>query len=596
MKTKKLFGIGWAVVLVAGTALGSRGQQAPKRPNVLIILTDDQGYGDFSCNGNPVLETPALDSLQAGSIRFSNFHVAPLCTPSRGELMSGMDALHNRASTVGTGRGILRRDIVTLPALFARNGYRTGIFGKWHLGDDYPDRPMDRGFEKCIWFRGWGLLSESEYDNDYYHTRYLDSLTPVRSQLYCTDLWFRKAMQWMGKMHREGRPFFAYLATNAPPGPFDAPRGDFAYYRDKVSDRKAARFFGMIRDIDRNMGQLEKWLVREHLRDNTLVIFMNDNGGTGGVQVYNAGMRGKKGSNYDGGHRAVCFLRWPAGGLGGARTITSPAEIQDILPTCAALCSLRLPPHTQLDGRSLAPLLHGVAPSAHRMFVVQYGGSVRPEKYFSCVVRDNWRLVGTGELYDLETDPGESRNVAAQNPDLLRTMRTFYDAWWEKNGPPAQGFLPLFIGAGAENPVTLTSGFWGDSSYVNTQWKVAAAGGPPAGGLWHVKAVRGGTYRFELSRWPFELRRPLTAAGPAFAEGGTRLRTGRAVAVRSACLSIDGKAPLAGEKKDSGATEITVQAALKPGLHTLQGWFRDGGGTAVCGAYYLRVTRLSPSR
>jgi arylsulfatase len=591
MKTKKLLGIGFAALLT-GTSLGGRAQQAPKRPNVLIILTDDQGYGDFSCNGNPVLETPAMDSLQAASIRFSNFHVAPLCTPSRGELMSGMDALHNRASTVGTGRGILRRDIVTLPALFARNGYRTGIFGKWHLGDDYPDRPMDRGFEKCIWFRGWGLLSESEYDNDYYHTRYLDSLTPLHSRLYCTDLWFKKAMQWMGKMHREGQPFFAYLATNAPHGPFDAPRRDFAYYRDKVADRKAARFFGMIRDIDRNMGQLEKWLTEEGLRDNTLVIFMNDNGGTGGVSVYNAGMRGKKGSNYDGGHRAVCFVSWPGGRLGRPKTIAWPAEIQDILPTCAALCGIRLPADMQLDGQSLAPVLRGAAPSAHRMFVVQYGGGFRPQEYFSCVVRDNWRLVGRDELYDVQTDPGESHNVAAANPGLVKKMRAFYDAWWEKNGPPAQGFLPLFIGADAENPVTLTSGFWGDSDYVNTQWKVAAAGGPKTGGRWHVKAVGGGTYRFELSRWPFHLLRSLTAKGPAVAEGGTRLRTGKAVAIKSGCLSIDGKTALVAEKKDSAATEITVEAVLPAGVHTLQAWFRNRSGTAVCGAYYLRVMRL----
>src|SRR5687768_9712298 len=141
-------------MLVYGYAARAQSSRE-KKLNVIIILSDDQGYGDFSCYGNPVLKTPALDKLYNESIRFSNFHVTPLCTPTRGELITGLDALHNKAMTVGTGRNILRRDIVTMPEVFKENGYRTGIFGKWHLGDNYPDRPMDRGFEKSIWFKGW---------------------------------------------------------------------------------------------------------------------------------------------------------------------------------------------------------------------------------------------------------------------------------------------------------------------------------------------------------------------------------------------------------------------------------------------------------
>jgi len=185
--------------VIAYSAIAAAGNPPSKRPNVIIVLSDDQGYGDFSCNGNPILQTPAFDKLYHESIRFSNFHVSPLCTPSRGELMSGLDAMHNLASTVLFGRGILRRDIVTMPEVFKQNGYHTGIFGKWHLGDSYPDRPMDRGFEKCEWFKGWGLLSEAEYDNDYYKTRYLDSLKPVNSDKYCTNLWFDEAMKWMAE-------------------------------------------------------------------------------------------------------------------------------------------------------------------------------------------------------------------------------------------------------------------------------------------------------------------------------------------------------------------------------------------------------------
>ena len=186
-------------MLVYGYAARAQSSRE-KKLNVIIILSDDQGYGDFSCYGNPVLKTPALDKLYNESIRFSNFHVTPLCTPTRGELITGLDALHNKAMTVGTGRNILRRDIVTMPEVFRENGYRTGIFGKWHLGDNYPDRPMDRGFEKSIWFKGWGLLSEAEFDNDYYKTRYLDDIETKYSDKYCTDLWFDEAMKWMGEI------------------------------------------------------------------------------------------------------------------------------------------------------------------------------------------------------------------------------------------------------------------------------------------------------------------------------------------------------------------------------------------------------------
>ncbi|MFA7492802.1 MAG: sulfatase-like hydrolase/transferase, partial [Proteiniphilum sp.] len=266
-----------------------------ERPNVIIVLSDDQGYGDFSCHGNPVLKTPALDKLYDESIRFDNFHVSPLSTPTRGQLMTGLDAFHNKAATVLTGRNIIRRDVPTMPEIFSQNGYATGLFGKWHLGNSYPDRPMDRGFQKCIWHKGWGLLSEIEYDNDYYETRYLDSLKIKQSGEYCTNLWFNKAMEWMDEMAIKKQPFFAYIALNAPHGPFHAPAQDFNFYMNKVDNSSTASFFGMIRNIDRNMERLDNWMEERGLKDNTLIVYMTDNGGTGGVDIYNAGMRGKKG-------------------------------------------------------------------------------------------------------------------------------------------------------------------------------------------------------------------------------------------------------------------------------------------------------------
>ena len=580
----------YLVLIVALLGVQLLPAQKVQRPNVIVILTDDQGYGDFSCNGNPILETPAIDKFYAESTRFSDFHVAPLCTPTRGELMSGLDALHNKAATVGTGRNMMRRDIITMPEVFKENGYRTAIFGKWHLGDNYPDRPMDRGFEKCIWFKGWGLLSEAEYDNDYYQTRYLDSLKTVQSEKYCTDLWFDEAIKWMDKMTDENEPFFVYLPTNSPHGPFYALKDDYDYYKDKVKDSSAAEFLGMIKNIDKNFGRLDQWLTEKHIKNNTLIVLMNDNGGTGGVKVYNAGMRGKKGDYYDGGHRAACFIRWPDGDIGLPRTITYTSQIQDLLPTFIDLLHMKQAEKHHFDGKSLKQLILDpkLKSESDRMFVVQYGGAVKPEKYQSCVVWNSWRLVGNDELYDISNDPGQRTNIATEFPEVVAKMLAYYDHWWQKVAPGINRFVPIFVGSDKENPVILTSDFWADSAYVNTQWKVAQAAGEKEGGVWSLDVKKSGTYEISLSRWPFHLERQLTVRGPKYAVGGTKIREGKALPVASGSLSINNSPP-SEHTALVGANKIDFKIDLKKGPVKLQAWLNDSQGMPLCGAYYVRV-------
>lgn len=558
------------------------------RPNVIIVLTDDQGYGDLSCHGNSILQTPALDQLHNESIRLSNFHVSPLCTPTRGQLMTGLDAMHNRAATVGRGLALMRRDVVTMPEVFKGNGYATGIFGKWHLGDSYPDRPMDRGFEKCAWIKGWGLLSESEYDNSYYSTRYLDSLETRYSDKYCTDLWFDLAMDWMNEMNAQRKPFFTYLALNAPHGPFDALPEDEALYRGKVDDAKVASFYGMISNIDRNMARLNKWLDENGLRNNTILIFMTDNGSAAGAGVYNASMRGEKGSIYDGGHRVPCFIRWPNGNLGNARTEHAATQIQDMLPTLIDLLGLKVGKKSRFDGVSLASLLRGKKNSlSNRMFVVQYAGLEKlQEKYFSSVVWNSWRLVGEDELYDLTRDPGQQKNVAAEHAEVFRRMKEFYETWWKGVAPRLQEFVPVVVGS-EENPVVLSSDTWMGES-VNTQWKVAAGGGAPKGEPWAVHVAKEGRYRLHLSRWPFHLDRSLTAAGPAQAVGGRKINPGKALPIAFGCVALNDGTPTVIKTTDD-ATEVTLEMTLSAGDQRLQTWFRDSAGQDICGAYYLRV-------
>ncbi len=562
-----------------------------ERPNVIIVLSDDQGYGDFSCHGNPLLKTLALDKLHDESIRFDNFHVSPLCTPTRGQLMTGLDAFHNKAATVLTGRNIMRRDVPTMPEIFSENGYATGLFGKWHLGNSYPDRPMDRGFQKCVWHKGWGLLSEIEYDNDYYETRYLDSLEIKQSGEYCTNLWFNKAMEWMDEMASKKQPFFAYIALNAPHGPFHAPAQDFNFYKDKVDNSSTASFLGMIRNIDRNMARLENWMETRGLKDNTLIVYMTDNGGTGGVDVYNAGMRDKKGSNYDGGHRAACFMRWPAGNLASPRNLSCATQIQDLLPTFIDLLGLEQPSRNSFDGESLVSVLKGEKDMNDRMFVVQYGGHEKPEKYFSCVVWDSWRLVGENELYDLSEDPAQENNIAEDFPEVLNKMREFYESWWANIQPEINHFVPVIIGSEKENPVFLNSDNW-VSEAVNSQWNIARALGPPQGGVCHIHVLQEGKYRIELSRWPFHLKRNMVLPGPSTAVGGTMLRTGEEIPVEYGCFSVDGSEPVIVKKDSPDAVKISYETYLQSGDITFQGWFKDKNGKNLCGAYYVKMERL----
>ena len=268
--------------------------------------------------------------------------------------MTGRDALHNGATFVCMGRSLLRADLPTMPQIFAESGYHTGHFGKWHLGDNYPYRPQDRGFHETIYHPSWGITSAADFfGNDYFddHYRHRDEIEQYKG--YCTDVWFDEAIKWMRGRNARNEPFFSYIATNAPHGPLWVPNDYREPYLTAV-ERDEASFFGMIANIDENMARLEQFLLETGLRKNTILIFMTDNGTASGEGVYNGGMRGKKASLYDGGHRVPCFVRWPGGGIGGGRDVTGVSRGTDILPTLVDLCDLNAPDGLSFDGISLA--------------------------------------------------------------------------------------------------------------------------------------------------------------------------------------------------------------------------------------------------
>lgn len=579
-----------AAAILHSASMGEAANPAP-RPNVIIVMTDDQGLGDFSIMGNPVLKTPNLDAFARTSVRLTDFHVCPMCSPTRGQLLTGLTALRNGATSVTAGRTFLRPGLTTLPELFSKAGYRTGLFGKWHLGDHYPHRPMDRGFRESAYHLGWGQLqSTPEFDWPLIDGRYFHNGAPRRYQGHCTDVWFDLAMDWMGAAQKAGEPFLCYLPTNAPHAPHIDLPGDLEPYKG----HPAARFFGMIAHIDRRFGDLERFLARTGLRDNTIVIFMTDNGGTAGVKTFNAGLRGSKTTYYEGGHRVPCWIRWPAGQLGEPRDVDVPTQNLDLLPTLCDWCQVTPPEWSPEDrpyrGDSLAGVLKaGGASLPARTLVVQYGQILK--KYESCVIEGSWRLVKGAELYHVESDRAQATDLAEKHPDVVQRLRAYYDTWWAGLDRWRDEFVPISIGAKEQDLVELTSGDW-EGIYADNSGFVRSAVGGPEGGHWHILVERDGEYTFTLRRWPETAHVPLGARyetserSPANRPQEPKSRAFPEIA--ESRLEIAGVSRSFPANPEAESASVTVR--LPAGRTRLRAWFCDKSGVGQCGAFFVTVS------
>ena len=553
------------------------------RPNVIIVLTDDQGYGDLSCHGNPVLKTPNLDQLSEESVRFTDFHVSAMCTPSRGQILTGVDAFRNGATCVSRGRSLIQSGIPTMADLFSANGYKTAFFGKWHLGENYPYRPEDRGFQETVHHAAWGITSIPDYwTNDYFEDSYLHNGVYEEYEGYCTDVWFNETMKWMTERQKSDEPFFVYLPTNAPHSPlwvaekYSEPYTDYPEVKD---------FFGMISNIDENIGRLMSMLDETGLRENTILIFMTDNGTSVGHKVFNAGMRGHKTELYDGGHRVPFFISWPGGGLGEARDINELAQGQDIFPTLMDLCKLKTTESLTVDGISLAEVLSGEKASLpDRMCVVQYDRHFEglTGKWESAILWDKWRLVNGEELYNIDSDPGQNKDISGENPDIMKKMRDHYEAWWAEVEPGRSQLNAISIGSEKENPVNLSSCDW-DGAYADNWWQLSGGG---HNGTWHISVEESAEYEFELRRWPTQADAPISASAtkPGYDNEGKALPI---VMARIEIADVELSKPVAPEDRS-----ITFKMNLNTGKTQLKTWFLDEQGNDLCGAYYLSVRKL----
>ncbi|KZS38360.1 hypothetical protein AWE51_17545 [Aquimarina aggregata] len=569
------------------------------KPNIILIVTDDQGYGDIGVHGNSIIKTPNLDKFAKESLELTNFHVGTTCTPTRAGIMTGRNANRNNAWHTIAGCSILLEDEETIAEVFARNGYQTAMFGKWHLGDNKPFRPQDRGFQEVLYNGGGGVGQTPDYwGNDYFDDTYFRNGTPEKFEGYCTDIWFDEAIKYVEKS--KDKPFFMYLATNAAHGPFNVPKEYADAYKDAELNDMQKRFYGMITNIDDNFAKLTNYLEKEGLAENTILIYTTDNGTANGINYnkktketrgYNAGLRGTKGSHYDGGHRVPFFIRWPKGNLLKKAEINELVAHVDLLPTLTELSGISYTSKKELDGVSVVSLLEGEEKALDRMLVVDTQRKQWPEKGRNpCVMSTKWRLVNGSELYDFTKDPGQKENLADQYPEQVKKMQTFYDTWW-KNIQSDIRYAQIPIGGEAKTSVRLTI------HDLHTEENLPWHEGQIRDGKFHpegyytIKVVESGNYQFSLRRYPEESGLAISQeiesiASTSFQDGQP---VGKGLEVLKAIVTI-GDLDLTADV-NSDAAFASLNGYLEKGEYKLSCNFLNSKGERFS-AYYTSIQKL----
>ncbi len=568
----------------ANVAAAQTGPRPPRQPNVVLIMTDDQGYGDLSLHGNAHLKTPQLDRLAAQSVEFTRFTVSSVCAPTRASLLTGRYALRCGVHGVTGGRETMRHNEVTIARVFQSAGYRTGLIGKWHLGENYPYVPHASGFDEFVGFRlgHWNRYFDSPVERNG---------KPERLKGYVTDALTDEAIDFVER-HR-ARPFFLYLALNAPHSPYQAPDRYFDRHKN-LGDPELAAIHAMVENIDDNVGRLLTRLDDLQLRGDTIVIFLCDNGPQ--TQRYVSGLRGRKGMVYEGGTRAPFFLRWPGHAEAGRKVDRVAAHI-DVFPTLLDLCGVKArataanaPP---IDGVSLAPLLRDGGERAwpSRLIFSHSDHQPDPLQPFPGSVRDQrWKMVNGTDLYDLAADPAEASNVAAANPAELQRLNHAYREWFTSvTAGFTPGAPPIPVGYWEENPAVLSgpqarlsggAAFYARHGFANDFIK--GWDQPGARAAWKIEVVAGGRYEVWV-----ELLSAVADQPVSFTAGAESLeaRTAKADALTPNVLPE--RSPHGTAAPDMTWTRLRLgRLPLEPGLHEVA---VQGGMTYVKSVELRRI-------
>ncbi|GJM30715.1 MAG: hypothetical protein DHS20C17_33500 [Cyclobacteriaceae bacterium] len=492
-------------------------QQPSKAPNILLILTDDMGYGDVATSGNPKIKTPNLDDLARTSVRFENFYVSSVCAPTRASLLTGRYHQRTGVRSVTNGFETMDPDEVTLAEILKQHGYRTGIFGKWHLGEYYPSIPNAQGFDEFLGFR-------TGHTNYYYNAMLEHNGQQVNTRGHITDVLTDAALNFMTDQSEE--PFLCYLAYNAPHTPLQVDSSWWQPYIKQGLEEREARIYGMIEHLDLRIGQILDSLRVSAILENTLVLFMSDNGPISGWQLpqdemrYNAGLRDQKFTIYDGGIRTQCYWMWKDHWQ--PKVVEQVSAHIDVLPTLLDIIGIRTLNSPDIDGVSLkASLESGTESDPERIFYQKYSLEtlLEPAPFPGGMARKgSWKMVNGTELYNLDNDVGEMENLVKEQPDIFSELKSSYLSWYqgiaEERGLKK---IPITIGYPQENPVYLqphhaeATGkvkFWGNRGLtgekrgthprgVDSDWtgEWQAAGDAL---VWNVSLVTGGEYSFSI--------------------------------------------------------------------------------------------------
>ena len=416
------------------------------KPNIIVIMPDDSSYGNHSCFGNPVIKTPNIDALKKESLLLTRYHSSARCSPSRAKLLSGRHEFLGGVTHTIQGRERLSLDTITLPQALNTAGYATGMFGKWHNGKEGPYRPENRGFDvSWVYEKGSRMKATISHNGK---PRRMDGTYP-------TDLFFNKATEWMDVQRQAKNPFFVYLPPKSPHGPYkedssDMPNEDYKKFLGSHPDMttQVAKIYWEVEYIDKRIGEMIQQLEEWGIADNTLFIFIgSDNGASGTTKIYNAGMNGQKGHPYQGGTRVPAFFRWPGGGIEGGLESTTLISQMDIMPTLLEITGTPMTDQLkqQIEGRSLIPILKNPATDweddrhlVHHVGAWEPGQAAQSKHKRVSIQNKSFTLVNNKngeELFDLKNDPGETKNVINEYPEVVAKLRAVYDKWWIKVQP-----------------------------------------------------------------------------------------------------------------------------------------------------------------
>lgn len=486
-------------LLLLSVALPAPAIAAAPRPNILLILADDMGWGDLRCHGNDRLDTPVLDKLRSQSVELDHFYVSPICSPTRSSLLAGRHHLRLRVINTTNGLEVMSGEEVTIAEALKTAGYATGCFGKWHNGSNHPSTARGQGFDEFFGFNG-GFFS------NYFDPALEHNGVVAPRPGFITDVIADAALAFIER--QRAHPFFCYVPFNACHSPMQAPAELFTKYRQRGFAPMEAAVYAMVENLDHNTGRLLAKLDALGLAENTLVLFASDNGPNS--RRFNGGMRGAKASVFEGGMRVPCFIRWP-GKLDGGKVIAEIAQHVDVLPTLLDFAGVPLPTSRTLDGMSLVPLLRGTAKDWPERTLFELSGrggkDGTPLPLYPGTARTpthRWVHDGKQEyLFDLRDDPGETHNLLAQQPALAATLAGAYERWFREATAPTRGKVKRF-------PITLTDGtelpvpnaeLQGGAHFFGKGWDYDWATGfdsPSAAIVWNLDVPRAATYEVEV--------------------------------------------------------------------------------------------------